>query len=440
VDAIFALLETDSDAAEQSHVAEAEGAKAAAEAAAKAAAEAAAKAAAEAAAKAAAEAAAKAAAEAAAKAAAEAAAKAAAEAAAKAAAEAAAKAAAEAAAKAAAEAAAKAAAEADPASTVFCEVVESLWAAVLARNASSEITCRSIVQRVLVSDSLNKSNITAHKFVPAHLFKLVTESALNVSLPSTHQSPTSTRIVDCVLKCLLLQRLAMHMQCEHFLDGLFDPSQECISNQHLLAACSRERARPAAFPFPSWTIHTAMQRTRGRLSVCQPADVLCHLRTDSFSETLSRRFSAIHPLCIFVPSILASVCSSFPSSIDAVFCLTPFTLDISSAELVSETSQGETCARRNRHCSTMNPVDIQRALEDFGFRDSDFDCSIADVALVVESAAKSPARKEILQSIIRAALDSGRLVTCARCLDCYLRRHTVIPCKNRFVCASLAVL
>ena len=332
------------------------------------------------------------------------------------------------------DAAAKAAADAEAASAVFCDEVESLWAAVLAGCASSDSAHTSAVARILSSQALNKANIIPHNFVPVQLFKLLTESALNVTLPSTNPSPTHARIVECVRKCLLLKPLAK-MRCEHLLDGLFDPTQEFISDEQLREACSDERARPTILT-TSWTIRSAMERDRGRFAACmKPVDLLSHLRTDCFSAKLTRHLSSINPMCVFAHEILASVCSSFPSCLAAIFCLAPFAVDISSAEMKLDPAivMCERLACRSRNCSSLSPDAIQHALEAFGFRDADFNCSLADAALVVECVAKSPdvARNQILRSMIRSAVDSGVLVSCSVCLDWVLRRHTVVPCKCR---------
>jgi hypothetical protein len=331
---------------------------------------------------------------------------------------------------------ANAAAEAESASTLFCDAVESLWASVLCRDGSSDSAACAAVQRVLLSEPLNKSKIVPHRIVPVQLFKLLTESALDLTLPSTNQSAATTRIVECVLKSVLLKNLALRLQCEHLLQALFDPTQEYVSEQHLRDACSGERARPASF-FSSWTIRTAMQRDRGRKTVCQPAELISHLRTDSFSAELSRRFSIIDSFSIFVPDMFASV-GWVPSCLPAIFCLVPFTINISSFSLDSDVTLGELTPRGALHkCASMSPSTLKHALEAFGFCDSDFDCSLADAALVVEFTAKISieARKQFLRSVTRRAVDSRYLVTCRVCFDWFLRRHTVIPCKSRCRCA-----
>jgi hypothetical protein len=127
-----------------------------------------------------------------------------------------------------------------------------------------------------------------------------------------------------------------------------------------------------------------------------------------------------------------------PSCLPAIFCLVPFTINIASVRLDSDATLGELAPRGALHqCAAMSPATLKHALEAFGFCDSDFDCSLADAALVVEFTAKisNDARKHFLRSVCRRAVESGYLVTCSVCFEWFLRRHTVIPCKNRCRCA-----
>jgi hypothetical protein len=72
---------------------------------------------------------------------------------------------------------ANAAAEAQSASTLLCAAVESLWASVLCRDGSSDSVACAAVQRVLLSEPLNKSKIAPHRIVPVQLCKLLTQSS-----------------------------------------------------------------------------------------------------------------------------------------------------------------------------------------------------------------------------------------------------------------------
>ena len=325
--------------------------------------------------------------------------------------------------------------ESETASSVFCEVVECLWAAVLSGDASSESTAASAVHRTLALPPLNTSNIDAHKFVPQPLFKLLTETALDVTLPVTTQSTAAaTRIVECLLKALILKPLALRLHRQHLLEGLFDPLQEFITDQHLRAAFSNQRA-PARSMFP-WTVRTALQRNRG-----VPHDLIPHLRTDSFTAQLSSTFSTIDVFCVFVPSILASVCSSFASCLPAIFCMVPFALQYETLDetLDHDSSLGDLTTRGRdalHKCCAMSPLELHHALEAFGFSDSDFGNTLTDAASVIECVAKSSdqVRKLILREVLRTAMETGKIVKCLFCSYWFLQRHTVTSCKSRCVC------
>ena len=87
-------------------------------------------------------------------------------------------------------------------------------------------------------------------------------------------------------------------------------------------------------------------------------------------------------------------------------------------------------------CCAMSLLELQRALEAFGFSDSDFGHTLTDAALVIECVVKSPdqVRKLILREMLRTAIDSGKIVKCLFCSYWFLQRHTVTPCKSRCVC------